>query len=312
MDPITFGPTMHIYYSNDTEPNFDEKLWTPISRNYILKKGFAALPQPIYCRFVKLEFSKLTPSPYTSLDYPVAPQITYRKFPSWVQLHFDTISTNDNQISAGIFDNPFDRVTIDPLTFGFQVSEDRLNSSFADVRVTTPTESEDEIRTFISNIIETPTGSTNVQVQQEQESQIQFFGSTMWQSDLISQLDLTRAYSRYIAQTSVDGGTINAELPPLQDTPPDVQSVSDLTEVRIEKEKPIMFFPRTCRHQYQVVRSSRPTKIAYFVAIRDVSFYRRDFGAMYDEPVYYETLDDAAHIEVNDFVRSDWKFEIQP
>lgn len=311
IDPITFGPSMHIYYSNDDDPHYDEKLWTLVPRNYTLKKGFAALPQPIFSRFIKLEFSHLTPSPYHSLDYPVAPEVVYKRFPSWVQTHFNGIY-EDQKIISGTFDNPFDRVSVDPLVFGFQIPEDRLHSSYGDVRTTAPTETQNEIRTFISNIISTTPTTTSTEVQQIQESKIQFFGSTMWQVDLLTQLDDTRAYSRYIGQTVSREDLINSEVAPVITPTPSVQSVTNLSSVRREKELPPMFFPRTCRHEYQVARATRPTKIAYFAAIRDVSFYRRNFAAQYDEPVYFESLDDTAHVEVNDLVRSDWRFVVTP
>jgi hypothetical protein len=269
------------------------------------------LPSPIYARFIKLEFSNLVAAPYYSLDYPVAPEFTYRRFPTWVQTHFDTVF-DTGIVDANSFDNPFDRVTIDPLVFGFQIPVDRLHLSYDDIRATKPDEAEDEIRTFISNIVSTPTAID--EATQAQENTIQFFGSTMWQDDLLTQLDDSRAYSRYIEQTLSlsDTSLLTSEIPITQDSAPAVQSVSDLTEIRQLKERPVMYFPRTCRHQYQIVRGQRPTKIAYFVALRDVAFYRRNYAVQFDEPFYYETLDDASHLIINDFTRTDWKFVVTP
>lgn len=310
LNPITFGPNVHVYYSNDTDPDWDDKLWTPVPRSYVLKKGYLALPSPIYTRFIKLEFTNLVAAPYYSLDYPVPPEFTYRRFPTWVQTHFDTVF-GTAIVESNAFDNPFDRVTIDPLTFGFTIPEDRLHTSYDDIRPAKPEETEDEVKTFIANIVAGGTTSPNNN-SQAQESQIDFFGSTMWQQDLLAQLDDSRAYSRYVAQSLNEAGLITIENAPPTTPPPAVQSVSDLTEIRQLKERPVMYFPRTCRHQYQVVRGSRPTKIAYFVALRDVAFYRRNYAVQFDEPFYYETLDDASHLIVNDFTRTDWKFVVTP
>jgi hypothetical protein len=213
IDPITFGPSLHVYYSTDDEPHWDNKLWTPIPRNYTLKKGYIALPSPIFARFIKLEFS-----------------------------------------------------------------------SAEDV------------------------------VQQIQENEIQFFGTTMWRSNLLDLLDSSRALSRYVEQSFISDESISltAEVAPPALDAPDTQSVPDLTEVRLAKERPTMFFPRRCRHEYQIVRSTRPTKIAYFVAIRDVSFHRRDFTVQYDEPVYFESLSDNAHTTINEFARVDWRQVVTP
>jgi hypothetical protein len=313
IDPITFGPSLHVYYSTDDEPHWDNKLWTPIPRNYTLKKGYIALPSPVFARFIKLEFSNLTPTPYNAIDYPVSPEMTYRKFPTWVRIHFDVIWDN-TQISASTFETPYDRIQFDPLVFGFQTVDDRLNTAYQDVRQPAPQETEDEIRTFIATITSTSTTGAEDVVQQIQENEIQFFGTTMWRSNLLDLLDSSRALSRYVEQSFISDESISltAEVAPPALDAPDTQSVPDLTEVRLAKERPIMFFPRRCRHEYQIVRSTRPTKIAYFVAIRNVSFHRRDFTVQYDEPVYFESLSDNAHTTVNEFARVDWRQVVTP
>jgi hypothetical protein len=73
-----------------------------------------------------------------------------------------------------------------------------------------------------------------------------------------------------------------------------------------------MFFPHSCRHAYQELQATRPSKLAYFVAIREVSFYRRDYSIDFDETVYIESLDDDAHTEFNDFTAAEWKYQVTP
>jgi len=81
---------------------------------------------------------------------------------------------------------------------------------------------------------------------------------------------------------------------------------------RREKYIPHMFFPRVARHGYQVVESERPGKIAYFVAIKSVRFFRRDYTIPHDEHYYIETFGDIAHTQVNDFTQDDWRYVVQP
>jgi hypothetical protein len=297
---------MHIYYSNDDEPDWDFKLWIPIPKSYILKKGFHSLPQTVYARYLKLEFSNLTAAPYNSIDYPVAPPITYRKFPTWVQSHFHDIY-NIRKATQGSFVNPFDRVTIDPLVFGFLKQDDKMHSQYQDLRGTVVPTSTDEIKEFIATI--TQTVVTTDTVQQLQESNIVFRSSFMWQDDLLLDLPGNRALGRYIQATESD---FAAELAPFTDDAPDVQSVSNLSDERIRKELPSMYFPRKCRHEYQILKTTRPTKVAYYVAIRDVALYRRDFSVRYDEPIYFESLDDTAHTSINEFTQDEYRFVVLP
>lgn len=302
VDPVTVGPIMHIYYSLDDEPEWDNKLWTPIPRHYVLRKGFHSLPRPILTKYVKLEFSQLTPAPYNMPEYPQMPQITYRKYPTWVQNYF-----NDIYITrpGGNFINPVERVDIDPLRLGFTKDLDRLDSGLETRHLPTVESTDPELREFIAQLVNTQ--ATDEDVQRESEDQIEINTSFMWQRDLIANLDTDRALSR-IAQEGETG--FNSELPPITEAPPTAQSVSNLEQAREEKEIPIMWFPIRCRHGYQIIKANRPAKIAYFVAIREVKFHRRDYTVEFDEPFYVETLFDSDHTEVNDFVQDGWRFRV--
>jgi hypothetical protein len=307
IDPITFGPNMHIYYSVDDEADNDYKLWVPIARHYILKKGYHSLPAPVHAKYIKLEFSNLTPSPYNGLDYPIQPQITYRKFPSWVQSHFNSIY-DDQKVSQGDFNVPYDRVVIDPLSFGFEIQEDRLHSDLATVRAEDFSTNENEVKDFISSITKTAANADVVQT--AQESQINYNASFMWQGDLLDDLDRDSALSRYVQNTETE---IQAEQTPPVEDEPSIQSVDDLGEERLRKELPLMFFPRKCRHEYQILKTTRPTKVAYFAAVRDVKLYRRDYTSDYDELSYFGSLDDDFHTDVNEFtLAADWGWVVTP
>ena len=61
------------------ESAFEDKVWTPIWRNYIARKGKLFLPQTISAKYLKLEFTNLTPEPYPVYDSGV--QVTYHVYP---------------------------------------------------------------------------------------------------------------------------------------------------------------------------------------------------------------------------------------
>lgn len=300
IDPITFGPSMHFYYSNDDTPEWDNKLWTPINRHYILKRGFHAFPSSVKCRYIKIEFTNLVPAPYQSPEYPAPSELIYRKYPSWVQSHFSNVV-----IDQSLVPNSFDRVTVDPLELGFRKLPDYLDSNYGSLRIVNKIQSEDEVKSFIQTI----THQTPTDIQTDMESRINFYSSFMYQQDLISQLDDTRALSRYVLTNE---SSINAELPPFIEPTPDTQSVPDLSSELEFKTRPTMFFPRRSRHQYQILRGTNTQKLAFFVGIRTIGFYRRDFTVSYDEPVYFQALDDAAHTSTNEFIADDFGYVVIP
>lgn len=300
IDPVTFGPSMHIYYSLDTTPEWDNKLWIPINRNYVLKKGYHALPSPTFAKFLKLEFSNLVAAPYNTQESPMLPPIFYNQFPTWVQNYFQNIFTSGTQSQP--FINPIDRVSVDPLQLGFLTPDDAFDSSIATRNAPTIADTDLEIMNFLDG---TPT-TAQVPI----ENQIEFNSPFMFQQDLTQQLDKTKALSRFVL---VGASGWNAEQPPVTEPLPTVQSVPDLSAALVEKTTPIMYFPYKCRHAYQVVKADRPSKVAFFVAIREVGFYRRDYTATFDEPYYIETFDDTTHFgPINDFVQDDWRYVITP
>lgn len=296
VDPITTGPDMHFYYSYDDTADWDDKLWVPITHAYILKRGFHALPRPILVKYFKIEFSNLTAVPYEPILYPVLPDVTYRHYPTWVEDYFNSIHKQVIPDEIRVVDT----VPIDPLTFGFVKVDDKFISNYEAQRATQLTDTSTEISEYINNVLNQPTVS-----QSEIESQIVFRSPIMWQSDLIANLDPTRALSR-VAQSPrneiIDTG-FNAELSlPALPVPVEASS-NDLSAAIDEKTHPTMYFPRLCRHAYKLLKAPLDSKIAYLVAVQNVGFYRRTYEAPVDDPEYIETLDDIANIEVNQFVQ---------
>jgi hypothetical protein len=296
VDPITFGPDMHFYYSLDDTPDWDDKLWTPIPRRYVLRKGFHALPSPTLVKYFKIEFSNLTAIPYENIDYPRLPLTTYRRFPAWVQDYFLGV------FPIAAIDNAIQTVTIDPLSLGFQRATDKFDTSLENFRFF-PQDQVDELNAFILTLSATPSA---------QEGSIKFNTPIMWQGDLVSELDTSKALSRLVASpndTATNGW--NAELGLPLYTVPLTQSTVDQSDIRANILTPTMSFPMKCRHGYQI-KQGQLGRIAYFVGLRNIGFYRRDYGSEFDEAFYVETLDDTVHVELNQFAEDDWAFTVTP
>lgn len=303
IDPITVGPSMHMYYSLDDYSDYENKLWIPINRHYVLQRGYHSLPTSTYVKYLKLEFTNLTPAPYNIPEYPDLPPVIYRKYPTWVQNYFKNFY-NTNSNSDSLIDL-VDTVEINPLSFGFTRETDLLSVGFVLRNPPTPDLTNTEVQDFITGLVTVQKIPSEPQV--ALESQIEFNSSFMWQNNLIEQLDLTRALSRR-ARVGEDSWT--AELTPLTLPPPSVQSTEDLSVAKNEKLAPRLWFPIRCRHAYQLLKATRPSKIAYFVALREVKIHRRDYSVQFDEKFYVETMGDTDHTEVNDFLQEDWRYVV--
>ena len=82
IDPLYTGTVFNLYYS------FDNSYWYPVQRDFNLKKGIYQLPT-ISARYLKFEFTQLTPEPYDLKLETV--QKTINVFPDWVD-NFYTLS----------------------------------------------------------------------------------------------------------------------------------------------------------------------------------------------------------------------------
>jgi len=301
VDPVTTGVTMHFYYSVDDTPD-DDKLWIPVPKQYIARKGFHPLPLPTFCKYFKIEFSNLAAVPYQPVEFPEMPPVTFKTYPTWVEnyfkLGFISLPEKFTAVSS-------ETVTIDPLTFGFQNFADKMTPTYETERLEMVKDHIPELTQFIqdmqSGINKTPGAQEAV------ERQIEFHSPLKWQTDLIQQMDTSRALTRF-AQNLRDGFEDtgwNAELGlPFLD-PPTQQSASDLSPMVDELKKPDLYFARRCRHQYKEIETTFSNKVAYHVAIRQIKFFRRDFQIEVDEPVYIDSLFDDVHAELNEFVSND-------
>ena len=190
IDPVTTGPIMHLYYSNDDEPDPNFKLWTPIARHYILRRGFFAFPRPVFCKFIKMEFTRLAAAPYNITQYPDQLQITYNRFPAWVQDYFNSLQDN----GPDTFINPIQTVDLNLLDMSYQNNTqlDMFDTQIELIRNPILLQNAEDPTEFISSIsIEEDRDSS------ELFDEIQFNSPFMWQRDLIGELDTTRALTRF-------------------------------------------------------------------------------------------------------------------
>ncbi len=94
LEPLTSGASLNIYFTTDED--YFTATWTPINRDFKLRKGFYHL-LPTKARFFKFEFSNLTPEPYESTSTIIR---TVKLFPD--EALPTVASLSDNLGNAGL------------------------------------------------------------------------------------------------------------------------------------------------------------------------------------------------------------------
>lgn len=304
IDPITIGCLMHIYFSDDEEQaDWDYKLWTPVSRHYTLIKGNIQLPNPITCKFVKLEFTRLSVTPYPTLYKNNMPKMRYRTHPTWVLEYVQSVTKamermKKNQVSTEEVVHSYETLGIRKPTMTKLTDEaHRTIQDFVDENIQSTVFADYQKWKTDKKVAKTDEESVNVYTNLFQERLL----STIQSSNLQTELALANDNPEFAQETPLRQKVL---LP--------LVSRTDANELAQKKALPDTWFPKTCRHGYKVIETNREFKIAFYVAIREVKFYRRDQQAKFDNNNYFETLSDSSNYETNTFVSSDWRYTVSP
>lgn len=317
IDPLTPGCVMHFYYSNDDlmiddfEINlsaWDNKLWNPIPRHYILSKESYQLPNTIYAKYIKIEFSKLSITPY---NYPTTQEkIRYRLFPTWVEEIAKTFAT------------PIDFPTSDSNSYS------EVMNSFINLGIVTPEtdkltpETSTSILDYIKQNVKTTVldeyqiwKNPNPGTQNNPDSySINFypnFVDNLYQKSVIQTVQSRDVDSKYsILSSKGDSNEWQTETALLPKNLINLSLKNDRTLIEQEKNWPDMWFMRKCRHAYKIVESPRTEKVGYYVGIKDVKFYKRDRTKLFDDRNYIINLSDESFVEKNEFSLNDWRWTL--
>lgn len=307
LDPVTSDCLLHIYYSTDTEEtDWDNKLWAPIPRHYLLTKGNIRLPSPILTKYIKLEFTKLTSAPYNSIRSQSIPPTRYRLFPTWVDEYIQQTrktppkplidteifsSVTNNFTSIGIIQPSTTKLTPEiPITL-LQFIKDNVESSvLAEYQTWQNPDTANSNELILDRIPE-------------------FYPNDLFSRSLVETIK-DKNFMTQIVIGDTGEETFIEENPLLSKQLATIASANDRTLIEEEKTFPDMWFMRKSRHGYKIVESPRESQIAYYVAIREVKFYRRNQQAIHDDTNYYETFADTNNTLINTFVASDWRYTL--
>lgn len=316
IDPLTPECIMHVYYSDDdsNENNWDNKLWTPIPRHYVLKRGNFKFVETIYAKYIKIEFTKLAVTPYNTLSLPVKLDVTYRTFPSWVESY--------------IYANPSAQIN-DPLNNSSLYN--RVSNSATSLGLLPPRvdKLKDEVPKSIVDFIETnrkssvlseyqvwknpETNKANTPILENQIILYPNAASNLYQQNLLNTVKPKLIDNRYrYSVNSEDSVNWIPENPIVAKPLVTAATKTDRSPIVEEKNWPDMWFMRKCRHAYKVIQAPRTASVGYYVAIREIKFYKRDKTAKSDAFNYRENLIDDSTIFSNTFYQKDWRWTVSP
>jgi hypothetical protein len=273
-----------------------------------LSKESYQLPNTIYAKYIKIEFSKLAITPY---NFPTTQEkIQYRLFPTWVEeLAKDFISvvntptTDSNQysevkttfINTGIVTPESDKLTS-------EISKSVVDFIKENVKSTVL----DEYQVWKNPEQETNRGS--------QISDVSFYPNAidnLYHNSLLQTVTNRVSNSKFeTLLQSLDTNSWKTENYILPKTLVNVSSKSDRIPIEEEKNWPDMWFMKKCRHAYKIVESSRNAQVGYYVGIKDIKFYKRDKTKTFDDRNYIITLNDESFIEKNEFSANDWRWTL--
>lgn len=304
MDPVTPGPYMHVYYSDEGEPGttedeWDDKLWKFVPRSYRLdRREELALPEPITAKYICLEFSHLQPQAYTPGEYHK--DITYKKHPKWVLDYFILRSqlldrdTEDPYVPERVV------VTYDALEIAYHYYLDDMRQDPDDPeRTYAPQPHERVLFKFLEN--------------RDDESM-----------DFLTLANIQIELNRYVTDPRFLGRMDYLPTVYALDNPPGIYPDSQVEEqpnhalaqtvfvsslnrdaIIFEQNYPVMFFYVTSRHRYRLVSASFTHDRAYFVGLREIAFLRDHYHVPIDYSTYIEIGGDMVNVWNSDFLRVD-------
>lgn len=312
LDPLTPGCLVHFYYStDDTLTSWDNKLWNPIPRHYVLSKQSYQLPNTIYAKYIKIEFSRLATTPYNFISSQE--KIQYRLFPTWVE-----------QLSKDFAFVSFNLPTSDSSSYS-QIQNTFINSGVVvpESDRLTPESSKSVLDFIKQNVRSTVLDEYQVWKNPDQEgqsatqiSEVNFYPNSydnLYHNSLLQTVPNRASNSKFnLLLSNLDPNAWKTEKYLLPKPLVNISSKSNRDLIEEEKNWPEMWFMKKCRHAYKIVESPRSGKVGYYVGIKDVKFYKRDKTKTFDDRNYIITLSDESFIEKNEFYANDWRWTLDP
>lgn len=302
IDPLTPNILCNIYWSTDGEPGsnqaeWDDRVWNPIETLYLRKADTYALPNPVTANYIKLEFTDLQAKTYE--PYNQYRPIIYAKFPQWV-LTLEEAANPLPQVA---------QATHDPFTN----SDTAVDVNLLDLMYRTNLESEGGRKRPNRPILNRKEQKFHQQTRSNQQIDINTVQQIKREIDSFQLWPAQRSKANNLLNSlltvfrQLNNSIIQLPIYPIENPP--AKAVADTTQTSSVQRDDVLAdqtpkqpsFLISCRHSYQLVSATLPTKKAYFAGIKEVAFTREHYSVAYDSDLYIELAGDDINLSRNDF-----------
>jgi hypothetical protein len=298
IDPITPGVYLHLYYTSEGEPGtnvgaWNNKLWQPVFYDFRLdRRQEFALPEPITCKYLKVEFSHLQPQFYSAGSF--SQPILYQKHPKWVLDYFMKKLMDQIRVTEDPFVSRAVRVLYDSLQLGYDYQMDDLTHA-----PYPPQSLQEAPQTSLTSYL-SERGDMSDQLTPEMLLAINT-ELNRFQGDMTGRINgASTLLAQFSQLTALEYPTEGALIRPRADTTS--VSTPDRMGLIIEQDYPVMLFYLKCRHAYREVEARFEQDKAYFVGVRELAFTREHYNVASDTNTYIENLGDFQNVLRNDFI----------
>lgn len=303
-----------LVFAGSSFHRFAGKTWSPVWANYLSLKGYLILPQQMNVKYLKLEFTKLTPAPYPLVDQDI--EVSYREYP--ITFSRDTIFTHNKYTATSLDSRTGKEKKIDPnvvadkygLSYGplDQTEVKDVQIQIGDAVYTSTPHTFDMPVTDVTNV--EPASSTKLLNKKEPKSQVVTkaqtytvvkgdtligiaakYGIKDWHKILDLNLDLLEANLDRAEAAGYPRHTAGWWIFPGQKLRISTQQTKEWTVTTTVTEHTTRStvnnkFTITSVHEYDIKKVRRDAAIAYFAGLKEVSAYREDFTVAADSDVF--------------------------
>lgn len=306
-----------LVFAGSSFHRFSGKTWSPVWSNYLSQKGFLFLPQQMNIKYLKVEFTKLTPEPYPVVDQDI--EVSYREFP--ISFSRDTVFTKNTYTATSLDSRMGVETMIDP-----NAVADKYGLAYSPLDTTSVKDVQiqvgDAIYTSTPHTLDYPvTNVTNV----EPASSTELLNRTDPQSMTVVQaqsytvvrgdtligiaaryripdwhqiLDLNRALLEANTRRAVAAGlprhTVGWWIFPGQKLRISTAQTKEWTVTTTVTESTTRStvnnkFTITSVHEYDIKKARRDAAIAYFAGLKEISAYKEDLTVAADSDSFEVT-----------------------
>jgi len=306
-----------LVFAGSSFHRFSGKTWSPVWANYTSQKGYLLLPQVMDVKYLKLEFTKLTPEPYPIVDQDI--EVSYREFP--ISFSRDTLFTKNTYTATSLDSRMGVETAVDPnavankfgLNYGplddIQVKDVQIQVGDAvytstpntyNYPVTDVTNVEPAVSTQLLNKVE-PHSSVVVQAKSytvvKGDTLIGIaarYGIKDWHSILDLNKDLLNANLDRAVKAGYPRHTAGWWIFPGQKLRISTAQTKEWTVTTTVTESTTRStvsnkFTITSVHEYDIKTVRRDAAIAYFAGLKEVAAYREDLAVAADSEAFEVT-----------------------